>query len=162
MIIVEGLDNSGKSTLIQQLSEQFKLPTAHAHRSSALELKSISEWHCWAAACPKPIILDRHPAISDLVYGPIIRSSTVTTIELAEHYRKDHYLIFCCPTLETIRATYEDRDQMKGTHQNLNDLYHEYLDVMMTLEPDFVYDFVNPRSYAALVTNLTSAIQRMK
>jgi len=161
MIIIEGMDNAGKSTLINQLSEHFKLPYAHAHRSTAKSLEEAQRWHNWANACPKTLILDRHPNISDLVYGPIIRSTTAMTKEAAYKARAKHYLVFCCPNIQTIKATYELRDQMQGTHENLIALYDAYQDLMMELEPDFIYDFTNPRSYPTLLRNLTSALERM-
>lgn len=161
MIIVEGIDNSGKSSLINQLAEHFKLPYAHAHRSTALTQDSIHRWQNWASACPKTLILDRHPAISDLVYGPIIRGGTASTPELAQSARRNNFLVFCCPSFQTILATYEDREQMEGTHQNLKKLYEAYQDLMLELEPDYVYDFTNPRAYPALIRNLQSALGRM-
>lgn len=161
MIIIEGMDNAGKSTLINQLSEHFKLPYAHAHRSSAADRSSANSWHNWAAACPKTLILDRHPNISDLVYGPLIRGSTPMTKEGAHKVRKNHYLVFCCPSLQTIKATYELRDQMEGTHENLEKLYNAYGELMEELEPDFIYQYTNPRALQALIRNLNSALGRV-
>lgn len=161
MIIVEGIDNSGKSSLINQLAEHFKLPYAHAHRSTAQSSTDINRWQNWAAACPKTLILDRHPAISGLVYGPIIRGHTAATLDLAQGARRNNFLVFCCPSFQTILATYEDREQMEGTHQNLKKLYGAYQDLMLELEPDYVYDFTNPRAYPALIRNLQSALGRM-
>jgi type III secretory pathway lipoprotein EscJ len=85
----------------------------------------------------------------------------VATIKLAQAAQKNNYLIFCCPSLETIKATYEDREQMEGTHQKIDALYNAYMDLMLELEPDYVYDYSNPRSYSALVRNVTSALGRM-
>ena len=75
MIIVEGPDNSGKSTLIQALASQLKLPMARTYRMPQTE-EDIQRWHNWANAAPHPLILDRHPAISDLIYSPLQQKYT--------------------------------------------------------------------------------------
>ncbi len=83
MIIIEGMDNTGKTTLIHQLSQQFKLPSARTG-TYPRKVSDILNWHNRASAAPRTLILDRHPAISDLVYGPIIRGSTCSTLEIAQ------------------------------------------------------------------------------
>lgn len=160
MIIIEGMDNAGKTTLLQSLSEHFKLPNARTG-TYPRSVSDILQWHNWASAGPKTLILDRHPSISDLVYGPIIRGSTVATIQMARAAHQNNFLVFCCPPFPIIKATYEDREQMKGTHENLEKIYDAYMDLMLELEPDYVYDYSNPRSYPALVRNITSALGRM-
>lgn len=161
MIIIEGMDNTGKTTLIQQLQKEFKLPTARTG-TYPRSLEDIIQWHNWANACPKQPIVDRHPAISDLVYGPIIRDHTYSTQDEAFSARRHHFLVFCCPPLLTIRSTYADREQMAGTHDNLDRLYYAYQDLMMNLEPDFIYDFTNPRAFSALIAQLQPALRRME
>jgi len=159
MIIITGIDNSGKSSLALQLATHFNLPIVKSYKPQSLD--HIKEFHSWANASPRPAILDRHCAIDDLVYGPIIRGKTPSSISQALECRKEAFLIFCCPSLQTILATYGDREQMEGTHQNLKKLYEAYQDLMLELEPDYVHDFTNPRSYPALIRNLQTAIGRM-
>lgn len=160
MIIIEGMDNTGKTTLIEQLQKEFKLPSARTG-TYPRKLEDITRWHNWCSACPRTLIVDRHPAISDLVYGPIIRNHTCSTEGMAYHARNQNYLVFCDPTLPVIQKTYDDRDQMEGTHENLPKLYNAYQDLMRELEPDFIYDFTNPRALSALIRNITSALGRM-
>ncbi len=161
MIIIEGMDNTGKTTLIHQLSQQFKLPSARTG-TYPRKVSDILNWHNWASAAPRTLILDRHPAISDLVYGPILRGSTCSTHEIARVAREDHYLVYCCPPFGTVQRSYHEREQMEGTEENLMQIYTEYQKVMLEIAPDFIYDFTNHRALNALVRNITQALGRIQ
>lgn len=159
MIIVEGMDNTGKTTLIEQLSKALRIPTARTG-TYPREIRDISHWSNWAAACPWPLILDRHPAISDLVYGPIIRKGTCSTPEMAQAARRNNFLIYCCPPISEVISTFHVREQMKGTHENLRALYQEYDSLMAELSPDFYYNYLNPHHYDALINQLARFIHK--
>ena len=162
MIIIEGPDNSGKSTLIQSLSHQLKLPSAKTYRMPQTE-EDIQRWHNWANAAPYPLILDRHPAISDCVYSPLVRNTPgASSLRLANACRNEHYLIYCRPHWDTIAASYNEREQLEGTHEKLPDLIRSYDKLMEELDPNFIYNWENPKALPALITNLTHALERMK
>jgi hypothetical protein len=162
MIIVEGMDNTGKSTLIQSLSSQLKLPMARTYRMPQSE-EDITRWHNWANACPYPIILDRHPAISDLVYGPVVRNTAPhSSLRSASACRNGHYLIYCRPHWDTIARSYDEREQLDGTHGKLPQLLKAYDNLMDELDPNFIYNWENPKALPALITHLTHALERMK
>ena len=162
LIIVEGPDNSGKSTLIQTLSSQLKLPSARTYRMPQTE-EDIQRWHNWANAAPYPLILDRHSSISDLVYSPVIRNTQPSSsLRLASACRNGHYLIYCRPHWDTIERSYNEREQLEGTHEKLHDLIRAYDNLMEELDPNFIYNWENPKALPALITNLTHALERMK
>lgn len=160
MIIVEGIDNTGKSTVIEVIGKTFKIPAARSNMAGAT-VKDMKQWIAWAESCPRPLILDRHPAISDFVYGNVIRGKSESSIEFAQESRAGHFLIYCCPTLESIQESFGDREQMKGTHENLEKLYTSYESLMEQLEPDFYYDWRNPQSQRALLNYLARPIFAM-
>lgn len=161
MIIIEGFENVGKSTLVQQLSKHFRLPQARTYYMPQTE-EDIARWHNWANAAPRPLILDRHPAISDLVYGPILRNTTPSSLSLANTLRHGHFLIYCRPHWDTIKRTFNEREQMKGTDTHFDQLLEAYDRLMDELNPDAIYNWENPRSLPALITHLTHALERMK
>lgn len=162
LIIVEGPDNSGKSTLIQALASQLKLPMARTYRMPQTE-EDIQRWHNWANAAPHPLILDRHPAISDLIYSPLVRNTTgSSSLRLASACRNGHYLIYCRPHWDTIAASFHEREQLEGTHEKLHDLIRSYDNLMDEMDPNFIYNWENPKALPALVTHLTHALERMK
>ena len=160
MIIVEGMDNTGKSTLIEALGKEFKIPTARGNMAGA-KMDQMVRWINWAGACPKPLILDRHPAISDLVYGNILKGSSESSVEFAQKSREGNFLIYCCPPLESIEKSFSERPQMKGTHENLLALYIAYESLMEKLSPDFYYDWRNPKHLSALIHQLNSPVFTM-
>ncbi len=162
LIIVEGPDNSGKSTLIQALAAQLRLPMARTYRMPQTE-EDIQHWHNWANAAPYPLILDRHSAISDLIYSPLVRNTSgASSLRLASACRNGHYLIYCRPHWDTIAATYNEREQLGGTHEKLTDLIRAYDNLMDELDPNFIYNWENERALPVLITNLTYALERMK
>jgi hypothetical protein len=103
MIIVEGMDNTGKTTLIETLAKHFNLPTVKSYRPFTRE--DIYALHSWISAAPQTVITDRHPSISDLVYGPTIRGSTPSSLKVAKSCRMNNYLIFCRPPTDNVFGT---------------------------------------------------------
>lgn len=77
VIIIEGPDDSGKSTLCNHLHQELHMPVIRPHRNWGGWLESSH----WYENLPSHagIIFDRFPAISEPVYGPILRPSLVTT-----------------------------------------------------------------------------------
>jgi len=162
LIIIEGMDNTGKSRLAQHLAEQFRLPLAKTYRMPKSR-DDIMTWHHWANACPHPMLLDRHPAISDLVYGPIVRNTpSLSSLKLALSCRVDHYLIYCRPSTESVIRTYEEREQLPGSRENLHKLMQGYEKLMEELDPNYIYDWENPRALGVLSNHLTHSLERMK
>ena len=159
MIIVEGIDNSGKSTLILQLQETFRIPAIRSGMRPTSQ-KDITHYHNWCAASPTPLILDRHPVISDQVYGLILRGYSPSNPSLAQLLRQDHFLVFCHPSFKVVSQSIHERDQMDGVEEQLHSLYIAYRDLMDQLEPDFIYDYTNPHSLPALVNQLTHYLAR--
>jgi len=160
MIIVEGMDNSGKSTLIEHLGKELCLPTARSNYVRANQ-SEVREWANWANASPRPLIVDRHPAISDLIYGKIIRGFTHSSESFAQEMRARHFLIYCSPPLHCIKESFGEREQMKGTHKNLETLYYAYEELMDRIKPDFFYDYNNPQHLVALTNQVRKAIYSM-
>lgn len=141
IIVVEGCDNTGKSTLIQSLAERIKAPLARSY-GKPKDSGDIETWHWWARACPQsPIILDRHPVISDLVYGPLLRGGTHSSIEWAREFRGDMFLIYCRPPFHKVAESIDERDQMEGVRERLANIYQSYEGLMEILDPDAIYDY---------------------
>lgn len=81
MIIITGVDNTGKSTLANHLSETFGIPIAT--RYPVLPPEDGDHWYNWM----KSQIENKGESIHDrffmdeLVYGPVMRNGYITSIE---------------------------------------------------------------------------------
>jgi thymidylate kinase len=90
MIIIEGPDDSGKTTLGQMIREAFDYTLIHSpgilkHEETFVERKF---WYD-ALIKTKNIVLDRCFYISEFVYGPIIRNETkIERAEMKDYIRK--------------------------------------------------------------------------
>lgn len=158
MIVIEGADNTGKTTLIESLAKEFRLPTIKSFRPPTV--KTIIDFHNWAKAAPRTPVMDRHPAISDYIYGHILRGESPSDPQLIQFLRNQVFLVYCQPPIDTIRGTYLDRAQLEGTHENLDRILSEYESLMSSLEPDFTYDYTNPKSLNALYTHIQHYLRR--
>lgn len=126
MIIVEGPDNAGKTTLCNALAIEMKKSVVHSPNHKDM-LGDTDNWYLWilkslAAADNPDIIYDRHPLISEQVYGPLLRDKNVFSegvgLVLYEAFlRKSPLIIFCCPPTDRI-TDFGSREQLEGVKEN--------------------------------------------
>lgn len=122
MIIVEGPDGSGKTTLINQLAERYGLEVNPRVVSKQTEaLVDIKEWVTDNLSLGFQYkLFDRHRLISEFAYGPILRTTqhngftdlTWVYVQLRKFYRQVQPLvIYCLPPLHTVWDNLEyDKD----------------------------------------------------
>lgn len=135
LIIVEGMDNSGKTTLVQRLSEDIKLlvmnnkrkPRDEKEMADYLSLVNTIHWHF-------PTILDRLCTISEPIYGVLRKTGPVITPEQADNHlvylkAMKPLIIYCRPDDKTI-LDFGDRPQMDGVIDNAQALLQSYDRVM--------------------------------
>ena len=160
LIIVEGPDAVGKTTLINQLASELNLPIVKSYKPTSRS--DIYAFSNWANACPRTPICDRHAAISDLVYGPIIRGATPSSLSLAQATIRNNYLIHVNPGKDIALKHLQDQKQMDGVIETYSQLYDGYEKLMEQLTPDFIYNWTNPRAFNVLVNNLVHFLERSK
>ena len=160
LIIIEGCDGTGKTTLLHKLAADLNLPIVKSYRPRTAT--DIQQFDNWANAAPRTPLCDRHAAISDLVYGPLLRGSTPSTLEMAKSRLNNNYLVFCQPPAQEVQANIFVEPQMDGVIQRLKDIYNRYELLMEDLGPNFVYDYTQPRAYDALINQLLHFLERVK
>jgi hypothetical protein len=139
LIVVEGMDNTGKSTLAQHIAEKFKIVLmANKQRprsvSEAIRYTSIVR----TVSSIFPVIVDRWAPISEPVYGPILRGEN-----LAEGISDEaDLIIYCRPPIEVI-MNYGNREQMPGVIENTREIVAAY-DELMSRKHYVLYDYTNP------------------
>jgi len=142
MIIVEGMDGTGKTTLVQQLAhrlgvqpEKFvgSLGPSDDYRLVLVD-RTISEIHELEIASRerRPIkrLYDRFPLISEAVYGPVLRGrncfgglyyplrSRLLALKTV--------IIYCRPNREVIWANVQQGPQMSGVLEHFGELLDAY------------------------------------
>jgi len=127
-VIVEGVDGSGKSTLIQSLLDRFHF----------LELVPGGKkpdmpkfWHDWTAPLTNELvpIHDRF-FYSELIYGPLIRGQIDAPDYVVRNVRHilrgTAFLIYCRPPNQALWMAVEAKPQMDGVKEQFRRLRDAY------------------------------------
>lgn len=145
-IIVEGPDGAGKSTLIGELSLRFDMPVqTKASTSEGGPVANLGEWVTWDTPnhegkvkdrpTPVPFIYDRYPAISEPIYGPIVRGGAIPPFHNAAYLELIHHalyhssvVVWCLPPFSTLWANVSNSDipQMPGVVDNIEKVRRAY------------------------------------
>lgn len=146
MIIVEGPDNSGKTTLIKFLSKHLQF-YHYAQGNPPTDQQSIlvRARDLVYIYGPTRTICDRVPFISEKVYGPVLRDMDMLegTTFLTAAIAKGVPVIYCRPSLNYAEGTHrigEDPRHVKQTIWHKQALINKYDEVMIDI-PHIKYDF---------------------
>jgi hypothetical protein len=174
MIIVEGPDGSGKTTLINHLVEATGLPVAprvvSKDAEAMVDLKKWTEDNVHQGF--QKVIYDRHRLISEPIYGPIIRSQPEPGFDDVEWLHEAFYrlyrgvkpiIIYCLPprsvVWENVMAS-DDNRRFHGNPTAVSQIYSGYL-TKATLDGvqyglSFIYDYTD-KSIAGVLQNYLTA-----
>lgn len=120
MIIIEGPDGSGKSTLVNKLARELRLPVAD--KVVASDTTAMTDLVKWTednvARGFQPTIFDRHRLISEPIYGPILKPRQDPSFcdlswlsqQLWLFYGCKPVIIYCLPDIRTVRANVARED----------------------------------------------------
>ncbi len=145
MILVEGLDNTGKTTLVSHLAErypqlQMRPSIGNKHDLHQIRLAAYDE----AYKNNSLMLADRSRIISEWVYGPILKKREpaypydVWMRYLTLWTLKPHYVIYCWRDIEHTKATLDERDQLPGVSDKLFQLADRYTEMMTMV--DMLFD----------------------
>jgi GTPase SAR1 family protein len=136
MIVVEGPDGSGKTTLIKEIQSEFAVTIAP--RVVSKEAEALLDLRVWVEQnnrkLDQGVVYDRHRLISETIYGPILRDGTEPGFDdinwLAEQmhqfYAKRPVIIYCLPAKGVVL---ENRSSLpsKATYQQASNIYDLYV-----------------------------------
>lgn len=166
MIVVEGMDNSGKTTLVQQISSRYNLPIQPSLGPPDAEktLQILSQF----LLATDLKIYDRLVAFSDTVYGAVLRKRVVTDplqwTWIARVIKQEPFIIYCRPPTEKV-LDFGDREQMTGVVNRARVLLHRYDQLFDDLEAFFglgvyiKYDWTNEESAQVLWRTLDHYVE---
>lgn len=165
MIILEGPDGAGKTTLLDNLLTTVNGVEQHprAATSTGGPVEDIYDWAetdvvTWRQ---QPFsIYDRHPFISELIYGPTVRDYLDPRFTNARglSHREEFYdralIVICLPPKEIARANLGTNDQMSGVVENYDSIWHQYNNLRITLSRAnrriFWYDYTRKHDFQKL------------
>ena len=125
--VIEGPDNSGKTTLAQRLAKKLGGIYVKGEYVNQPEVEVI-RLHAWLRESPgsRLIICDRHPVVSDPIYGTVVRKtqsmlSPGFCLGMSQYYN----VVYCRPPRDNI-LNFGDREQMEGVIRQANELVDAY------------------------------------
>lgn len=142
MIILEGCDGTGKSTLAKALARDLKLPIAERVVTSENGPPSKSELIKWTykeLADPTPKIYDRFPIYSEPIYARILKREVKIGPGMVRHFHETEVplLILCDPGFKAVEKNVHNEPQMPGVVNNLWAIYAQYRQLPFI---DYIYD----------------------
>lgn len=132
MIILEGPDGGGKTSLAERISKRFGIPLA-PRASSSIDgpVSDLCAWvdndlMKWGTTSLQ--IYDRYPLISEPIYGPICRGSIPDRMSTSwmrrrtNTFRNLSLVIWCIPPAEVV-------------YRNIDDTHEEQMDGVVSYAP---------------------------
>jgi hypothetical protein len=152
IVIVEGPDGAGKTTLIHQIRARsdryFWIMRPSRPPTSKPEILRTLRW---ITSRPEKLdlLFDRHPAISEQIYGPIFRGiNHLAEFEGAKATRAllggVSMIIYCRPSKDRIRLNTRITPQMEGVPDLIDKIITAYDSLMTELslyKRVYHYDF---------------------
>lgn len=179
MIIVEGPDGAGKTTLINRLSEELDLPIAP--RVVSKEAEAMVDLKAWTENNVKlgfqATIFDRHRLISEPIYGPALRDTDEPGFDdpvwfinmMYNLYDLDPVIIYCLPPFETVwQNVSNDPDNLVVANwHTLKSIWGAYYnkavtEVVFRPTSTLVYDYTQQYSSNVLPQMLYKITERLQ
>lgn len=163
IIIVEGMDGTGKTTLVQQLahrlevkprkfvgslgpSDDYRLVLVNRTRPEISELEITS-----AEGRPVKRLYDRFPLLSEAIYGPALRGrncfgglyyplrSRLLALKTV--------IVYCRPDRDVIQANVQQAPQMPGVLEHFDELLDAYDKLFVELTDSPVNSYITVFDY---------------
>jgi hypothetical protein len=137
VLVFEGPDGAGKTTLIKAFQEAFDIPVAS--RVVSKETTALVNLRIWVDANLdagfQNTIFDRHRLISETIYGPILRSEPQPGFgeiawlapRMKRFYEIEPIIIYCLPSLDQIKANLFGDNDNAAVFAHIEQIYSAYV-----------------------------------
>lgn len=161
-IYVEGVDKTGKSTLVNKLRASFK---QYPFTKFDQPINWYNEYASWITQSGKDALCDRSP-LGQLVYGPVMRNEVGDNGKVYSLFNllktRNAAVVYCYRSEENIKKAFVDDKETYITANlipALLDKYNEVLDADTFPLPVFEYNFDDDKTgekIKELIENLKS------
>lgn len=147
IIFVEGMDNSGKTTLCQWLAKKLLAMYVKAERPPARpNVSAYIQTIRYAEIYAGSVICDRVPFISEPIYGTVLCGGhRLSSRDIQQGIMQAYRIIYCRPPDSVILGSLDSREQMEGVVENSRQLLAAYDKCFTELQsaPVIAYDYTS-------------------
>jgi hypothetical protein len=127
-IILEGPDNAGKTTLANALAKEIGWPIKHKEGRPKTWILLLEKLRKYEAV--DRMIVDRHPIISQSVYGLVARNDPSIPTDFMDRFFERRDLIIYCRCISTQLEGHEPSDSDTPEHlKAIEENYQKILNV---------------------------------
>jgi hypothetical protein len=164
VIIIEGCDGTGKTRLIQRLAKDLGIPI-HERASSSKEgpRQDLYEWAMRDVGTWRDqhmSLYDRHPLVSEFIYGPIVRGHiddrfySLESLQTCRAFAQNAMIILCDPGDDEVKHNLASETvQMDGVIENYRLILLSYRSLLHYWPGSWVrkWDYTHPEQYDAVL-----------
>lgn len=136
-VIVIGMDNTGKSTLCENLAKELKLEHLHSLGYKPSK-ETLLNFMAYNLTNEKDVIFERFSFFDEIIYGPVLRYYTKFNIGDDFYYNlleKEPYIIYCRPE-DNVIFNWGNREQMDGVIEHEQELLNRWDALVDILKED--------------------------
>jgi hypothetical protein len=136
IVVVEGPDGAGKTTLIKNLRKTTDRYYVSLHNAGppkdVLNVQCVTNWIERMAVARVPLVCDRISLISEPIYGEVLRKEnildgTYTTDDIKDFLLSNvDRIIYCRPPTSVIQQMIEKEKQLEGVWANIVAITEKY------------------------------------
>lgn len=177
MLIVEGPDGSGKTTLVEKLAEQLEwlIHPKLANHDTTLNI-NLGVW-CVENRLKgfQEVIYDRYPLISEPIYGSVLRGYLRDGLDDGPWFRREWkrwqalqpLVVVCLPPLEVVMQNLRDDENNLEVVDKQPLIYWQYWALLQRSEwPWIHFDYTQTRdvngSVSLLCDSITMHVRRIQ
>lgn len=123
IIVIEGVDNTGKSTLAAHLAATLKLPVVSSEGREKYPGEINMRVERYLGNYPDNVIFDRHPVISQSIYNAVVPNTPVRPELIEQFYDRRPVIIYARRSTPTmvghVTKVYDDPQYVKQIDETL-------------------------------------------